>query len=344
LVLWSLVLLTWGLLGAGCARLAVESDPSGADVLWSPNGLSPWRAWPPQHWAIGEPDTGTTPTTPLRDSGPAGEYLFVTVDKPGYYRPRPRLAGLRRFRTVPLEFELKETPEHFADRQLAAGLVPYRGEWVAPEAFGLVEYQGEWMPEAERVARINREKGLVEFEGKWVTRETYESLYAERQRERGLVEYKSRWVTPSQRATEEAIDRAVKQVIESSPPEVVPPRVLGRIEGSLAQLGLISASPRATRWLVSGPVSRGIDLPPGGSVAPEDFRLIPGRYTLAIFELGETEGKGDTASVHPSPEGEARIWLPANPRALPGLSVLIEQPLSPGFQYSLTYTSPSVGD
>ncbi|MFH0793753.1 MAG: hypothetical protein V2A74_06940, partial [bacterium] len=31
----------------GCSRVIVTSDPPGATVLYSPNGLAPWKNWPP---------------------------------------------------------------------------------------------------------------------------------------------------------------------------------------------------------------------------------------------------------------------------------------------------------
>ena len=323
---------------AGCARLAVTSDPPGAAVLWSPDGLEPWRPWPPLHWTEYGPsgDQGTTVTTPMSRRGPQGEYLFVRVEKPGYYAPRPRLAGMRALRTCQLDFTLQERPEHFAEQMKEKGLVYFESEWVDPKARGLVEYKGEWMTAGEREKKIKAAEGLVEYEGKWMTPAEYESEFASRQRARGLVEFKSRWVRPEVRAEEETVDQAVTKIRAVGPMEMLPPKVLGRIEGSLSWLGVMSHANAPTRWLISGPSSRWFDLPPQGQLPSAEVKLIPGRYTIAIFTL-------PASGVAPSP-GKASPTaelLPAEAGRLTGLMLLVEMPLSSGFQYSLAYTPPA---
>jgi len=341
------VMLVAGLLGTGCARLQVTSNPQDAFVLWSPDGLKPWRPWPPIHWREfgAGADAASTPTTPLLERGPHSDYIFVTVDKPGYYPPRPKLVVMRALRTCQLNFDLQETPEHFAERQRTRGLVLYRGQWVDPKEQGLVEYEGVWMPEAERTRRIMTAKGLVDFNGNWVTQEEYDALFAAEQRAKGLVEYKDRWMLPGAKAREESIDQSVAAIVALGPPEMFPPKVLGRVDGSLAQFGLNSLAPYPTRWVLSGPSSRAVDLPPTGQMNPEDFRLIPGRYTVAVFRVDSAKeekpiplqvGRRETGGSEPA----SAAVLPGPVASLKGLMVLAEQPLTSGFEYSLTYTPP----
>lgn len=366
----------WGLLGAsGCARLVVESNPEGADVLWSPDGLTPWRPWPPLHWMEYNAEPGddvTTITTPLAQKGPHADYVFVTVRKPGYHPPRPRLVGMSLLKTRRLRFDLAETPEHYAERQREAGLVPYQGQWVDPEKEGLVEYEGEWIPEVERTRRRMTAQGLIEFEGKWIKPHEYNVLYASRQRSKGLVEFKDRWVPPAIQRAEEAIDAAVATLEKANPPEMFPPKVLGRGEGTLAGLGLSSGADVPTRWLLSGPASRWIDLPALGQVDPGSLNLIPGRYTISIFMLSsETDTVGTATgpeanrylavdatrpagrpapAAQPLPSAPGAFRPPPSPLlpdridALKGLVILLDQPLSSGFQYSLSYTPPGTAD
>lgn len=361
-----------GLLGAsGCARLVVQSNPEGADVLWSPDGLTPWRPWPPLHWMEYNTEPGddvTTVATPLAQKGPHADYVFVTVRKPGFYPPRPRLVGMSLFKTRRLHFDLAETPEHYAERQREAGLVPYQGQWVDPGKEGLVEYEGEWIPEVERTRRRMTAQGLIEFEGKWIKPHEYNVLYASRQRSKGLVEFKDRWVPPAIQKAEEAIDAAVAAIERVNPPEMFPPKVLGRGEGTLAGLGLSSGADVPTRWLLSGPASRWIDLPARGQVDPESLRLLPGRYTVTIFMLpSETKAAGaatgretdssldedatrqagrSALAAQPLPSAPGAFRPPPSPLlpekidALKGLAILLDQPLSSGFQYSLSYTPP----
>jgi len=333
------------LLGAslisGCASLRVTSDPPGAETLWSPNGLPPWRPWPPSVWNLGrEGAATTTPTTPLADWGSFDDYVFITVAKEGYYPPRPQLASLHPFRRVRLHFTLTETEKHYARRMRDEGLAFYEGQWVDPLALGLVELDGEWMPPAERERRVMTARGLKEFRGQWLTPEEYDVALAAAMRAEGRELHKGRGIRAAQAARERLVDAAMERLKERLLPEALPPKVLGKVEeaGEKAGLELINASGVSTRWLLSGPSSRWVDLAPGDELAPRFVRLEPGRYTVCIFPMGAVKGAPHAAAAA-VPASAEELLAPGGDFS--GAIILYDQPLSAGFDYSLTYTGPA---
>lgn len=342
---------------SGCARLVVDSSPTGAEVLWSPDGHPPWRPWPPRQWAsdtVSPRDRLSTPTTPLKDTGPYGDFVFITVRKPGYYSPRPMLAGLYLFRSTHLDFVLEETSEHREQTLRDKGLVPYRGEWVSPAEQGLIEYEGRWMSPAEKEHEEMTARGWKRLEGRWMSPEDYAVAYAASQRARGLVEFKNRWIAPEQQREEAAIDQAVESLDGLEVSELSPPKVLGQRQGDLAGIGLRNATHQPTRWLFSGPSSRWIDMPPGGEISPNDLALVPGRYTLAVFFLDPGDPPASPAAmlpedlrVPPRTNKEAErpgmhAILPEHPAATRrNLLMLYNQPVTDGFSYLFSCLPPA---
>ena len=307
---------------AACTRLTVNSQPSGATVLWSPDGLDDWRPWPPVAWS--SQGTGNA-ETPLKETGRYGDAVWITVQKDGFYRPLPQVVQLYPLRRENLVFELKETPEALGERMRAEGRVFYGGEWVEPGSVGLVEYEGVWLPETEAFFRSQRAKGLVDYEGQWVTLEERNASFAADQRAKGLELFKDRWVTAEVRGQEEAIDAFVKNL--SSQPTILltPPKVIGRVESETAQIQILNATGRPIRFILSGPMSRDYMLKPyesHGITGTNRIALPAGRYVVAAIS---------------QPVDAETLTLPSDieaPALLPGLS---EQPLAAGFQYLFSY-------
>ncbi len=342
-------------------------------MLWSPDGGAPWRPWPPLGWsekALLPRDQATTVTTPLRETGPWGDYVFISVRMPGYYDPRPQLAPLYILKTTRLRFDLQETPEHFAACQRAAGLVPYRGEWVNPQERGLEEFEGEWMLPDEALARRMKAKGYHQLDGRWLAPAEYEAAFSAQQRSRGLVPFKGRWMGPGDAARERLVDEAVASLEAMRPGELQPPKVLGRVEKrtSLAGLSLINPGVAPVRWLISGPSSQWLDLAPGQVVLAPELQLLPGRYTIVVFSLDPKEklapgtllppdlikaaalaatlrAGGDSADFA-SDDSSSDSGLAANENGGTGASaamsreilLLSSQPFSPAFEYRLIFS------
>lgn len=318
---------------SGCARLSVKSDPPDARILWSPDGQEDWRPWPPRTWGK-PPQPGEEKLTPYSTMGGYFDTVWITVEKDGYFRPLPQAAQLYTFRNETLRFELVETPTAFEARQRAAGLVPYRGQWVDPAAAGLAEYNGVWMPRDEAFRAEQRAKGLVEYQGNWLAPAEYETRVAADQTAKGLVSFKGRWMTPEAQAAEEALDTAAAALAERR--DVAPldaPRVIGRTDLPTAQVQLLNATGNAVRFLLSGPTTREITVPGYGSygLAGSDRLLLePGRYRVAAIPRtgsgAELSSDPDATPAEPSPDARATDAI-----------AFLESPLSPGFQYLYTF-------
>lgn len=311
---------------SGCtSRLVVESDPAGGVVMWSPTGVDDWRPWPPRAW--GEPHD-PAPLTPLRDSGRWSDVVWITVDKDGFHRPLPQVAQLYPMRSAHLDFQLIETPEAFAARMRAQGLILYRGEWVRPEEQGLVEFAGSWMTPEEAFAARQRAAGLVEYAGEWMTPAERDSRYATDQRAKGLELFKDRWVSPEVREKEERIDAEVAAIAAAGAEFLEPPRVIGRMDTSDAQVQLVNATSQDVRFLFSGPQSREVVAERYATVT--QFHLLPGRYGMAVVPM---------VSHMAPPTDSIAVRLPqlieTEQQFRPTYT---EHPVVEGFKYLLTYT------
>ena len=305
------------LLATGCTRLAVDSEPSGARVLWSRDGLTDWKPWPPTTWHDPVPATDG-PTTPLRSTGFHQDTMWVTVEKDGYYRPLPQAVQLFRMRRESVNFELAERPEMVAARRLAEGYVLYEGEWVIPQERGLVEFEGRWLPQEEAFRLAQAAKGLVEHKGEWMTPAQRDERFAADQRAKGLVEFKGLWVAPEERDRMVAMDAEVEAIAAGEHRVMDLPRVVG-IQSPIVQADLLNATATPLRWLLSGPQTAEFTTPPYDSyrLAEGNFLVLqPGRYRVAAIPGASTSGR--------TAEGEL----------LPGFAEVF---MAEGFQYQFSY-------
>ncbi|MEQ8821238.1 MAG: hypothetical protein RLY93_13435 [Sumerlaeia bacterium] len=322
-------LLAAGLLLGSCARLRVESNPPGARVLWSENGITGWYDWPPVAEARKDDlevltaglaaSTSDTAMTPFAGREFVGDTIFITVEKDGYYRPLPQVAELYAFRNEKLTFDLVADPETFARAQRAKGLVSYGGEWVDPVEKELAEYKGSWIPADLAFEYAQRDQGLVQYDEQWVTPQERDRLLATDRLAQGYVEFKGRWVMPEVREQETLIDREVDRIAVTDALRLDPPRVIGRIDADAARVGLVNATGERMRFLFSGPISREVTLEPletlglrasGGLIVPG------GRYRVAAIPAFEGVGQD-------------------------GVSLNVqfgEEPLAEGFRYEFTYS------
>lgn len=323
------------LAATGCSRLEVVSEPQGAAVLWSADGLDNWQPWPPRAWsdesASGEAAAqrnASGPATPLKDTGVYGDTVWITVQKDGYFRPLPRAAQLYALRREKLVFDLRETPDAYAARRQAEGFVLWRGEWVKPEDHGLAQFADVWMTKEDAFEREQIAKGLVQHAGEWMTREQAAARFADEQRAKGLVEFKNRWIEPAAKMAEEAIDAELDTLAATDPKGLALPRVIGPVEGTVSQLQVLNSTSRGIRFVMSGPQSREFRIPPYSSVglSSEDrLRIEPGRYELAVMPQAGLEAEGAEASTARVAPEEAYETL------------YVEAVLAAGFQYLVNY-------
>jgi hypothetical protein len=296
----------------GCTRLVVESEPSGAAVLWSRDGLSDWRPWPPDERAQ------VAPTTPLRSTGFYQDTVWVTVEKEGYYRPLPRTVQLFPVRREKVSFELAERPETIAARRLAEGYVLYGGEWVLPAERGLVEFQGQWYPQEQAFRLAQAAKGLVEHEGEWVTPAVRDERFAAAQLAKGLVEFKGLWVTPEERDRMVAMDAEVEAIAAGEHRPMDLPRVVG-IQSAIVQADLLNATSTPLRWLLSGPETAEFTTP-----AYDSYRLAEGKFLVLQAGRYRVAAVPVRGSAGRTAEGEH----------LPGFAEVF---MAEGFQYQFSY-------
>lgn len=84
----------------GCTMITVESEPPGADVYYSINGLRPWIAWPPGAEQVSQ--------TPARVMTFADSVYMVQVVKDGYHPPTPQVVDAMRAGSEVVQFKLIE--------------------------------------------------------------------------------------------------------------------------------------------------------------------------------------------------------------------------------------------
>lgn len=331
------------LLLSGCTTtLNVKSEPSGAQVLWSPTGVDDWRPWPPRTWnAVANPEEREPVITPYKDTASFSDTVWITVEKEGYYRPLPQVAQLYSLKHQKLEFALEETPELEKQRLLAQGFVPYKGNYVKPEELGLVEYNGVWMLKAEAELQQKRDAGLILYQEKWVTPAERDRLYAADQQALGFIEFKGRWVKPEVQAKELEVDKVVQQILAEPTRPLRTPRVVGSLDQDLAQLQVHNSSRFPIRVYLSGSRSDELILnayETYGTAQGERFTLIPGEYQIAVktenpvFDpatvrvAAADQGTSGTTVVNEEVLGEVAILPSVTTHAFSG-----------GFQYLITF-------
>lgn len=317
---------------AGCSRLAVESNPPGAQVVWSPDGVQPYQPWPPGSWEL--VSSNREGVTPFRSTGGYRDSVFVTVEKEGYRRPMPKLVQLYGFRRESLHFDLQETPDAFAARMREEGRLLYQGEWVDPDEAGVVEYQGVVMTRDEAHRQEQLAQGLVEYDGEWMTPEEADERETERRLAEGYVRFKGRWVTEEVMEEEMRIDEEVASIAEEADYYDLPsPRVVGRQLITDAQMQLYNSTGQVVRFLFSGPVSREVTLAPYRSrgVRTEDRIILPpGEYGIAIVPTGRDGSGRDLRELAERLGGEHAAALSTDP-------VYGAWELSAGTQVSFNY-------
>lgn len=315
-----------------CSRLAVKSNPPGARVLWSPDGVTPYQAWPPNSLALG--GAGKSGVTPFSSYGVVSDTFFITVEKDGYRRPRPKPVSLYSFRRETLDFELTELPETYAARMRAEGKLYYRDAWVIPEEVGVIEYEGVVMPKEKAFRLSQLAKGLVEYRGEWYSKEEAARRLSEDRIAEGFVPFKDRWVKPEVRDYEVAIDNEVKLVrTDKVYPDLPAPKVLGSSPVVDAQIQLYNSTGQKIRFLFSGPMSRSYELEPYKSVGVrmDDRILLPaGRYDIVVVPTG-LDASGRNLEEILGREGRSGI-------ALSTVSVWSSWPFAPRTQYSFNFT------
>ena len=318
---------------SSCTRLKVESNPPGARLMWSRDGLEPYRPWPPNGW-----DTAASKrsnVTPFATTGLFQDTFFLTVEKEGYRRPLPKPVQLYSFHREKLSFELPELPETTTARMKAMGKLYYRGEWVDPEAAGVTEFEGVVMPKAEAFRRAQLAQGLVEYKGEWYTKEVADQKLREDMAAQGLIEFKGRWVSAQQKALEESVDKEVAGIkVGKTYPDLPAPKIIGASTiTDRAQVQLYNSTGQRVRFLFSGPQSAQYEIDPYRStgVKIEDRILLPaGRYDIAVVPTGKDASGRDLATIL-GDANSAGLELSKKP-------VWASWPIANKTQYSFNYT------
>lgn len=291
----------------GCTRISVVSDPPGAEVLWSRDGVS-FQPWPPAGFWLND-ETGVE--TPFATTGKLGDAVFITVQKDGYMRPLPRAAQLYAWRNEKLEFKLNEDPEAYARRMEAEGMVLWKGRWVIPEEYGLEIYDDVVMTTEDAERRRNLEQGLVEYNGEWLTPAERNERFAADMKAEGRILFKDRWVTQEVADAEQDLDDLVASIKEAKFDEdLEAPKMVGTVDHSEAQLKLANASGMTVQFIFSGAMTRSYTLEPYSSLGAEGMRRIivpPGRYDIVIIPEDETAGQLD-ALYGSWPLAEGRLF------------------------------------
>ena len=268
-----IVLLVFVFALGGCATVTITSDPSNAEVIYSPTGTPPWLPWPPQ--------ASTPATTPARKWLRPDPFYFVRVRKDGYYLPPPQFLDMGVWRRQEVRFQLEPTPELFARQQRARGLVLFHGEWVKPEEHNLVEYQGTWITAADKSKLEQQAKGLVFHDAlqRWMTPQERERLDAEERRAKGLILVKGQWMTPLEADIQTLIDREAERTLASTVTYELRIERIGPVFTSGTELRVTDLSGHLLEALLSGPQSRRAQVIPYNTVT---IQSLPGTYTLVV--------------------------------------------------------------
>ncbi len=298
---------------SGCSLLIIDSNPRGAEILYTGNDTRAmrWEIWCPSD----NEHPSTTPKWHLTFK--RGTFFFRTHLE-DYYEPEPQLVEVLPLRISKVTFDMEEKPDSFARRQREKGLVFYEGEWVNPVDAGLVQYNGKWITEEQRFEIQQREKGLVKYGGKWMTPEEKEALLAEEYRAQGLVKYKGKWLKIEVYEDEKAIDDKVEQLrMTGETQELDVPIVVGIIRSEKAKIRLFNGVGNAAMFYLSGPESLKFLIDGYDS---EVTMMAPGDYIIAVEETRTTETLRER-------------YVPPH---------IVQSNLKDGFQYSLTYEGEPV--
>ncbi len=303
---------------AACSVTRIESEPAGAVISFSEDGISNWRPWPPPGLAV---PGGGSATTPVRTIGFFGNTYFVRAEMDGYRTPLPRLVEMHDFRREAIDFALEELEETRTARLRAEGYVLYEGEWVVPAEAGIQQYEGVWMPEEEALRLAREAQGLRLYGGEWLPADVAEAREREDRLAAGFVEYKGRWMTPGDAAEQRRIDETVSAIASRKTyADLTAPRFESPMfAAGTTRVELFNASEAPAEFLFSGgTTSLSVVVPPlasRGVLDGEELTFPPGRYEVAIRPLGE--GPGDDGDAYEPVWGS---W-----------------PLAPGTRISFTY-------
>ena len=258
---------------AGCAVVRIESDPPGAVILYSPNGMPPWTP-------LGqEGDYILTPATHRHFNK---KVHFYRVVKAGYLSTLPQLAESYPFHRSTLHFTLGKTRATIESEYREKGYVLLDGKWVDPQEKGLVEYQGKWITPEEKFTKEQREKGLVKFEGKWMTPEEKKKAFTRKQKEEGLILFKGRWITQADKQLEQEIDEHVDSAFSSEHRELPHPGVMGAIPGEKSRVRVLNGTGGDVMFFFSGKDSHRMAL---HYYESRNIDLEPGSYRVAVFPV-----------------------------------------------------------
>jgi len=262
----------------GCTMVRIQSDPSGAMILYSSTGMEPWEP-------MGDKEN------PLRT--PALFYRFkrgfsfYKVEKPGYSPTRPSLVEIYPFHKESVQFTLSKTVATIEQEYKDMGFIRLGDKWVDPIKEGLAPYKDKWMQPDEAFAAGQKDKGLVLFRGQWMKEEEKDQIIAEEQKGKGLVQYKGEWLLPEEKEREENADTLVEEAFQKPYRNLNPPTIIGSIPQDLIRIRVLNGTGDNVIYYFSGKRSRGIPLDPYESQIVD---FPPGTYRIAVMSLAA----GDT--------------------------------------------------
>ncbi|MBN1900356.1 hypothetical protein JW926_03410 [Candidatus Sumerlaeota bacterium] len=265
---------------SGCSVIRIESEPSGATLLHSSNGMAPWKK-------LGSPDHPLVTPAVLRRF--RSDQEFFRVEKSGYASPLPRIAETYPFHRETLHFQLEKTPQTIEREFRDKGYILYQNQWIDPKGAGLVEYKGEWMKPEEKFAAEQKDRGMVLYEGKWMTLEEKEKAFRAVQTSRGLVSFKERWMTRDEKNQEELIDQKVDEVSSGVHRNPDIPGVVGTITENKTRIRVLNGTGNQIIFYFSGKKSLRVALDPYES---QNLDILPGKYRIA--------GVGVNRDIQPS--------------------------------------------
>jgi hypothetical protein len=272
--------LTVGILGVavmalagGCAMIKVETDPPGARVEYSYNGLAPW-----QPWRGGQGKD----LAPSRNIVWCGTSCFVRAEKEGYRPTPPKLIEAFMFDWETVRFDLVASPELEAMERRAQGLVLFEGQWVDPGQQGLVERDGKWMTPEENYTLEQQAAGLISFDGRWMTPAERESLFAEQQRAKGMTFYQGRWMKAADREKRIQIEEAIDTAMALQPMALPVKEAMPVPRAGVTELKLYNGTRSPIHAYFAGPVAFETYVDPLGSASRT---IPPGHYRIAMVPV-----------------------------------------------------------
>jgi len=268
----------------GCTMIRLESDPSGATVLYSSTGMEPWES-------LGDKEN------PLRT--PALFYRFkrgfwfYKVEKSGYAPSRPRLVETYPFHKESVQFTLSKTQAMIEQEYKDMGFIRLGDKWVDPMKAGLAPYKDTWMKPDEAFAAEQKDKGLVLYLGQWMKEEEKDRLIAEEEKGKGLVQYKGKWLPPEDKEREESVDNMVEEIYKQSYRTLNPPSLSGTIPQENMRIRVLNGTGDKVIYYFSGKKSRAIPLEPYES---QNVDFPAGAYRIAV--IGVSPGSAPACLVY----------------------------------------------